>query len=319
MIRSVVRGRVFDQETGAPFSAVRIRITAYDVPVEVLTDSEGRYLAEILADRATRDLPVYGTPGSVNLYLYPQLPPGYALKDDLALRYPPQQPMEPHHLKRLTDDAEVTADLPLLRQRTLRGRVLSVDEKPAAEAAISYAFSAVPHRRMSLKSDEKGEFSLSSDGESDVSLRIVAEDGALQVEVLKSEWPEDSVRDFSLLPSSRIAGRVLDEVGDPVEDVSVALQMVLFDAEGLPMPTPFRKEVTDSSGRDEIKDVPAGQYLLHPIVGGETESARGMSWRNQDMELYENEPGRIMLLEAGENGSRMRISTSGSGRSWRGP
>jgi hypothetical protein len=167
----------------------------------------------------------------------------------------------------------------------IRGRVTRADGLPVVRATVS---TQVPQTLLgqqingakSTQTDEDGRYELGElpAGEYRVTAAKLGyntvrygqrtdSDRAMPVDVADSQ-----VRtriDLVLPRSSNVMGRVMDEFGDPVENVAVTLSQIKFQGgrRRLVGVSAMSGRTTDDLGRYRIYAVPAGEYVVNASVG----------------------------------------------------
>ena len=133
-----------------------------------------------------------------------------------------------------------------------------------------YVFKELPAGRYTLNASKSGYLSLA------YGQRRPAEPGK-SLDILDGQTVEKV--DFSLPRGGVIAGRILDEFGDPVSDVQVSVIRYQYAAGGRRLVTAGRTGMTNDMGEFRVFALPAGDYyvsaLLRNTTTGDTDDRSG--------------------------------------------
>jgi hypothetical protein len=166
---------------------------------------------------------------------------------------------------------------------TIRGRVVATDGRAIPRAAVRLLPTALGFQPSMTTADDDGRFEFQeldagpyrlaaskvgySEGDNPITFGVPALTAGVAVELAASE-----VRERIDLPLARwgaMNGRVFDEVGDPMQGVSVQLLQVRYQAGRRRLvPAGGAARVTDDLGRFRIFGVQPGQYIVSASAGG---------------------------------------------------
>jgi hypothetical protein len=174
---------------------------------------------------------------------------------------------------------------PLVGTGVIRGRVTGADGLPIVRATVSTQVSQTTNRvalniNRSVQTDDDGRYELGDlpAGQYRVAAAKLGYTGVrygqrentdqgLPVEVADSQTRPRI--DIMLPRNSNVAGRVVDEFGDPVEGAAVTLSQIKFQTgrRRLASVSGMSGRTTDDLGRFRIYAVPPGDYVVGASVG----------------------------------------------------
>ena len=166
---------------------------------------------------------------------------------------------------------------------TIRGRVVTTDGRAIPRAAVRLLPTALGFQPAMTTADDDGRFEFQeldagpyrlaagkvgySAGDNPITFGVPALTAGVAVELAAGELRERI--DLPLARWGAMNGRVFDEVGDPIQGVSVQLLQVRYQAGRRRLvPAGGAARATDDLGRFRIFSVQPGQYIVSASVGG---------------------------------------------------